>query len=169
VQSMTRVLANPPEIFTKEIHGHFTVHAKTLFERYLPGSFRHHFFFRMPFAHGYNPAEIFHKAIQSFTGIWKERPGLISSHNDIFCSCGRPAHCFFLHFDCRLELWSSVSQSAMVGSSTTTGLPAGLTPPDFPLMPASRGFCLTLARALEAFKAALATAALPPTNENSSL
>ena len=49
-----------------------------------------------------------------------------------------------------LVLWSSVSQAA-----ASTGLPAGVVLPDFPLIPASRGFCLTLARALEAFKAAL--------------
>lgn len=33
VQSMTRVLANPPEIFKKEIVAHFTAHAKPLIDR----------------------------------------------------------------------------------------------------------------------------------------
>ena len=43
----------------------------------------------------------------------------------------------------------------MSQAAASTGLPAGVVLPDFPLIPASRGFCLTLARALEAFKAAL--------------
>lgn len=34
-------------------------------------------------------------------------------------------------------------------------LPPGVAPPDYPLIPASRGFCLTLRSSLEAFRAAL--------------
>ena len=33
VQSMTRVLANPPEVFQKEIRDHFQAHAKPLIDR----------------------------------------------------------------------------------------------------------------------------------------
>jgi hypothetical protein len=58
------------------------------------------------------------------------------------------------YFFFRLENWSRISLEAAGGP----GLPADVTLPDFPIIPASKGFCLTLARALEAFKAALASA-----------
>lgn len=53
-----------------------------------------------------------------------------------------------------LVLLSGEAGGAGAGGAAAGGA-ADLTPPDFPLIPASRGFCLTLRSSLESFRAAL--------------
>lgn len=52
----------------------------------------------------------------------------------------------------RLESWAALS--ATTSDEATPTAPVA-SPPDFPLIPASRGFCLTLRSSLETFRAAL--------------
>ena len=52
----------------------------------------------------------------------------------------------------RLDKWVTVSLSP---PSSASALPEKFPLPDYPLLPASKGFCLSLTKALQYFKTAL--------------
>lgn len=104
VQSMTKLIASPPEVFKDQIHEHFRQNG-----------------------------ENFYKRIKS----WMELSEIDSSQNYEVTTSG--------------ELEYLVVKSSFYKGKVSLTENEKTAKPDFPLIPASKGFCLTLVSLLESF------------------
>lgn len=102
VQSMTKLIASPPEVFKDQIYEHFRQNG-----------------------------EKFYKRIKS----WMELSEIDSSQKDEVTTSGE--------LEC-LPLKVLLIKTKILSTEKTAK-------PDFPLIPASKGFCLTLVSLLEGF------------------
>jgi len=88
------------------------------------------------------------KLVQSMTRLVKHPPSLFAEQIKEYCDAHAP------RMIDRLERWINVSLESSAGA--VASLPdSRFQPPDFPLLPASKGFCLSLKKAIESYKQAL--------------
>merc|ERR1712142_1102479 len=90
------------------------------------------------------------KLVQSMSRLLSNPPQLFVSEIRDYCIAHSPS------LIRRLEKWLSLSTTPSTSASVATESAL----PDFPLLPASRGFCLSLEKALETYKLTLKSSSL---------